>query len=66
MQQYKQVGNAVPISLGYAVGELIKKLIQKEEVVNFSDFKYSRYKNTTCQDWEKDFAKRRVTSIGKN
>lgn len=59
LQQYKQVGNAVPISLGYAVGTLIKKLIQKDEINTFEGFRYSRYKNTACIDWEKDFAKRR-------
>ncbi|MDJ0534465.1 MAG: DNA cytosine methyltransferase [Xenococcaceae cyanobacterium MO_207.B15] len=55
IQQYKQVGNAVPISLGLAVGKLIKNLINGIEIIEFNDFKYSRYRNTSHVDWEKQF-----------
>lgn len=58
IQQYKQVGNAVPLSLGYAVGNLIKKLINGESVTPLIGFSYSRYKNTATQDWEKEFLDR--------
>ena len=60
LQQYKQVGNAVPISLGKAVGNLIIKLLKKEDVPVFNGFRYSRYKNTSCTDWESDFSKRKA------
>ncbi len=60
LQQYKQVGNAVPISLGEAVGNLIIKLLKKEDVPVFNGFRYSRYKNTSCTDWESDFSKRKA------
>ncbi|MDR6964016.1 DNA cytosine methyltransferase [Shewanella putrefaciens] len=60
LQQYKQVGNAVPISLGEAVGNLIIKLLKNEDVPAFDGFRYSRYKNTSCTDWESDFSKRKA------
>ena len=30
--KYRQIGNAVPISLGYAIGKQIVKLINKEKI----------------------------------
>lgn len=59
VQQYKQVGNAVPISLGYAVGKLINSLIQGETIKNYPNFKYSRYKKTSDEAWEKEFNNRK-------
>ncbi len=58
IQQYKQVGNAVPISLGLAVGKLIKNLINGVEIIKFNNFRYSRYRNTSHVDWEKQFLQR--------
>lgn len=55
IQQYKQVGNAVPLGLGAAVGNLVKKLIEGENVEKFENFKYSRYKNTAYLEWKKQF-----------
>lgn len=55
IQQYKQVGNAVPSSLGFAVGKLIKALIYNEEPQEFLSFNYSRYKNTSHHEWEEQF-----------
>ena len=57
IQQYKQVGNAVPVSLGFAVGKLIMNLINNVEIVQFENFLFSRYKNTNHQDWKKQFLK---------
>ncbi|MFN2267645.1 MAG: DNA cytosine methyltransferase, partial [Desulfonatronovibrio sp.] len=55
IQQYKQLGNAVPIGLGAAVGRLVKKLLEDESVEAFTGFKYSRYRNTSYSDWKKQF-----------
>lgn len=52
VQQYKQVGNAVPLSLGWALGKMIKALLKAEAVSVFPEFKYSRYKNTSKPLWE--------------
>lgn len=61
LQQYKQIGNSVPISLGYAVGNLINRLIKGKEIKNYENFKYSRYKCTSHIAWEQDFNKRSKT-----
>ena len=55
VQQYKQIGNAVPASLGFAVGSLIIKLLKGVEVISREGFAYSRYKNTDHLSWKKMF-----------
>lgn len=55
IQQYKQVGNAVPISLGYAVGSLVRNLLSGIDTIQFEGFKYSRYKRTSDIEWIADF-----------
>jgi len=55
IQQYKQVGNAVPNSLGYAVGKHIQQLLRGEKPEQYIGFKYSRYKNTSNIEWEAQF-----------
>lgn len=62
IQQYKQIGNAVPISLGYAVGILIKKLLDERKIENPPSFKYSRYQNTSDQEWLEEFRRRTENS----
>lgn len=57
IQQYKQVGNAVPSSLGFAVGKLIVSLLNNEKIEHLVGFKYSRYKNTSNDEWEAQFMK---------
>lgn len=62
LEQYKQIGNAVPIALGEAIGKAIwahKKGTQKEY-----DFRYSRYKNTDEASWEKEFLERLNAGFG--
>lgn len=49
--QYKQIGNAVPTSLGYAVGKHLIKLLNHEKIEDFSSFNYSRYKNTSYKEF---------------
>jgi DNA (cytosine-5)-methyltransferase 1 len=56
INQYKQVGNAVPIGLGTAVGKaILNHLKGKSPSKKFNDFKYSRYKNTDDINWIKVF-----------
>ena len=45
--RYRQIGNAVPVSLGKAIGSHIQKLLADEPIEEFEDFNYSRYKNTS-------------------
>lgn len=57
IQKYKQVGNAVPLGLGHAVGSLIMNLLNNVNIIQVDDFKYSRYKNTCDTEWKLEFAK---------
>lgn len=58
IQQYKQVGNAVPVGLGKAVGKLIIDLLQGNSTQAVAGFRYSRYKKTSTIEWEEDFRRR--------
>ena len=56
LNQYKQVGNAVPLGLGKALGKtLINHLSGIAPRKKFDDFPYSRYKNTDDISWERNF-----------
>jgi len=55
IQQYKQIGNAVPLSLGFAIGKLIMNILCNNEIADFANFQYSRYKNTSHQAWKIQF-----------
>lgn len=48
---YKQIGNAVPIELGRAVGRTILADDRGEQLPTYPGFKYSRYKNTNETDF---------------
>lgn len=51
--QYRQIGNAVPVGLGEAVGRAILRHMAGETVQPPSDFHYSRYKDTDEVSWER-------------
>lgn len=55
VQQYKQIGNAVPTGLGLAIGKLVMNLITGENISPPLNFNYSRYKNTTHWEWKEQF-----------
>lgn len=56
IQQYKQIGNAVPGSLGLAIGTLVHRLLEKRDVPSLAGFSYSRYRNTSDVEWMRNFA----------
>lgn len=58
VEQYKQIGNAVPISLGRAVGRLLIDYMNGKKISTLSKFQYSRYVNTDEVNWKKEFEKR--------
>jgi len=58
INRYKQIGNAVPVSVGKAIGQLIISLSKNEKIENISNFKYSRYLNTSNESFITDFEKR--------
>jgi DNA (cytosine-5)-methyltransferase 1 len=51
IQIYKQIGNAVPVGLGEALGEHILHLLNGISVDNVLTFRYSRYRKTSHLDW---------------
>jgi DNA (cytosine-5)-methyltransferase 1 len=55
IEQYKQVGNAVPVSLGFAVGKLIRNLLNGNDLAPPHDFRFSRYQATSHTDWTQLF-----------
>ncbi|WP_129627688.1 DNA cytosine methyltransferase [Candidatus Oscillochloris fontis] len=55
LEQYRQIGNAVPISLGTAIGRLLQQLIAGEAVRTIPGFRYSRYRATSDAEWMAGF-----------
>ena len=49
--QYKQIGNAVPVKFGEAVGLTILRHWRGEKLGHIKDFPYSRYANTADASW---------------
>ncbi len=57
--QYKQLGNAVPVGLGRAVGKAIIDHINKTpQKNNFVGFPYSRYRGTDDSTWQESATKK--------
>ena len=53
MDVYKQIGNAVPIALGRAIGRaIVDDMHGKEHDSRFDGFRYSRYKRTSDLTWQ--------------
>lgn len=52
LEQYKQLGNAVPIKLGEAIAKTIIADINNKKLPNYDGFKYSRYLNTNDITWQ--------------
>lgn len=55
IEQYRQIGNAVPTSLGCAIGRLIMKILRTEPPEDMPQFTYSRYRNTSDSEWMVQF-----------
>lgn len=53
--QYRQIGNAVPVALGEAIGRAIMEDMRggmsAEGGARYHDFPFSRYKNTSQETW---------------
>lgn len=61
LKQYKQIGNAVSVSLGEAVGRLIFKHINGEKIFSPENFSYSRYLNCDHKSWKNTYFKERYS-----
>ncbi len=53
IEQYKQIGNAVPVGLGRAIGQALMAHLGGKKIRQFPGFEYSRYKNTDRDSWAK-------------
>lgn len=58
LEQYKQIGNAVPIKLGEAIAKTIIEHMNNNQSKALADFRFSRYKNTDEVTWERETRKR--------
>ena len=62
-QQYRQLGNAVPVGLGAAIGRAVLAHAAGRHREPPADFPFSRYKNTDEISWEKASGKRQETGL---
>ena len=60
--KYKQIGNAVPVSLGKAIGKLIVNHALRKKIRVINNFKYSRYLNTSDLDWHNSLDKKAASN----
>ena len=51
LEQYRQIGNAVPIKLGEAIARTILEDMRGEHLQKIEGYAYSRYKNTSDVTW---------------
>ncbi len=51
VDQYRQVGNAVPCSLGRAIARLLIAHLNGDTIPSYPEFPYSRYHNTDDVSW---------------
>jgi DNA (cytosine-5)-methyltransferase 1 len=51
LDQYRQVGNAVPCSLGRAIARMLLHHLNGETPMTYPDFPYSRYHKTDDVNW---------------
>lgn len=52
LEQYRQIGNAVPIKLGEAIAKTIIADMNSIKQASYTNFPFSRYKNTSEISWE--------------
>lgn len=53
LEQYRQIGNAVPIKLGEAIARTLLADMEGKPLPQVPGFRYSRYKNTSDASWRK-------------
>lgn len=54
LHQYRQVGNAVPCSLGRAIARMLLAHLRGDQPITYPDFPYSRYHKTDDVSWMRE------------
>ena len=54
LNKYRQIGNAVPVGLGRAIGLHLQKIQNNQPIAQFSGFRYSRYLGCDHKTWMKN------------
>lgn len=65
IEQYKQIGNAVPVGLGFAIGKMIINHFKNKDIKTIPNFPYSRYKFTSNIEFEYNYLSQ-VKTLRKN
>lgn len=60
IDQYRQIGNSVPTSLGLAIGNALLAHEAQENIKSIQGFPYSRYIDTDEVSWESEYLKRQA------
>jgi DNA (cytosine-5)-methyltransferase 1 len=60
--QYRQLGNAVPTSLGFAIGKLLLAYDAGRKIKNIPKFPYSRYRDTDETSWQAEYLRRQLAT----
>mgnify|MGYP000894287263 CR=1 FL=1 len=63
LEQYKQIGNAVPIKLGEAIAKNILAHMNGEQQEPPVGFRFSRYRNTDETSWEQETRKKLASEV---
>ena len=66
LEKYKQIGNAVPIKVGEAIGKAILDDMNNEKRERVEGFRFSRYRNTNDITWRQDMDIKIDKMISKN
>jgi DNA (cytosine-5)-methyltransferase 1 len=60
--QYRQIGNAVPIRLGLAIGKLLLAHDSGQQIRTVAGFPYSRYRGTDEISWQVEYFRRQLAT----
>ncbi len=66
LEKYKQIGNAVPVGLGKAIGKTILRHSKGETYKQLPEFPYSRYLKTSDQEFEKKIIQKSIPKTKKS
>jgi DNA (cytosine-5)-methyltransferase 1 len=66
LDQYKQIGNAVPVGLGRAIGRAIINHYKGKKTKFYQGFQFSRYNKTSETEFEREILNSNKPKVSKN